>query len=87
MDKRIDDMLKETFIEQFEEYLVQLDDNSAVFGFESGDNPLILNKPLKDFLDVLDMVFSDYQITIARTSEHVTVQVLMRLEEGLWKPK
>ena len=87
MDKRIEDMLKETFIEQFEDYLIQLDENSAIFEFEYDGNPYILNKPLKDFLDVLDTVFSDYQVRIARTSGHPKLQVFMTLEAGLWKPK
>ena len=86
--KYLDDTLKETFLEQFDENLTQKDNNSAVFEFENDPtNKWIHNKPLKDFLDVLDMVFSDYSIRISRTSGHSKLQVFMRLEEGLWKVK
>ena len=87
MDKKFEDLQKEAFIEQWEDYLVQMDENSAAFEFETDGNPYILNKPLKDFLDVLDIFWSDYQVRIARSSGHPTLQVFMRLEAGLWKPK
>ncbi len=87
MGKWVDDALKVNFIEQFEDQLIQLDENAATFEFEYDGNPYILHKSLKDFLDVLDMVFSDFQVRIAKTSGHPALQVFMKLEEGLWKPK
>ncbi len=83
----MDDTVKATFIEQFDECLIQMDDNSAIFEFVPIDDFLILNRPLKILLDALDILFSDYQIKIVKTSGHPTIQVQLRLEEGLWKSK
>lgn len=88
MDKQVESIIKENFFNSFEEYLTQRDENSAAFEFPTvKKNPWILNAVLKEFLDVLDMFYSDYSIRICRTSGHPTIQVFMRLEEGLWKAR
>jgi hypothetical protein len=80
MDKVLEDRMKENTIKQFEEYLIQMDENTASFEFEGTID-------LKAFLDVLSIFYSDYQVRIAKTSGHPTIQVHMRLEEGLWKAR
>ena len=80
MDKDLEKRMKENFFSLFGEHLIQQDENSATFEFKGV-------RLLKDFLDVLAIFYSDYQIKICKTSEHSTVQVFMRLEEELWKPR
>ena len=80
MDKEVIRILKETIFVSFADYLTQRDDKSAVFEFED-------SWITQQFLMVLDMIYSDYSVKIARSSGHPTIQVFMRLEEGLWKPK
>ncbi len=70
----------DSFFEIFENWLTQRDDNSAAFEFDSIDEVM-------NFLDMLNCDYSDYSIRVCRTSGHPTVQVFMRLEEGLWKAK
>ena len=69
---------RETIFVTFADYLTQKDDKSAVFEFD--DNWIV-----QQFLMVLDMIFSDYDIRICRTAGHPRIQVFMKLEEGLWK--
>lgn len=73
-------ILKEVVFETFGDYLILRDSNTATFEFEDIDT-------LKQFIDVLDMVYSDYYIKIVQTSEHPNIQIQMRLEERIWKPK
>jgi hypothetical protein len=80
MDKHLEDLIKENFINQWVEQLVQMDENSAAFEF----NELL---ELNEFIAVLETFYSDYQVRICRTSGHPTIQVHMRLEGGLWKAK
>ena len=80
VDKEVIRILKETIFVSFADYLTQKDDKSAVFEFED-------SWITQQFLMVLDMIYSDYSVKIARSSGHPTIQVFMRLEEGLWKPK
>ena len=80
MDKEIVRIYKETIFVTFADYLTQRDDKAAVFEFED-------SWITQQFLMVLDMIYSDYSVKIARSSGHPTIQVFMRLEEGLWKPR
>jgi hypothetical protein len=86
-NKILDDMDRSSFIETFKDKLIRKDNKTAAFEFEHDGNTLILNKPLKDFLDMLDIFYSDYSVQISRTCGHPTLQVFLRLEEGLWRPK
>ena len=76
MDKDLEARLKENFFHLFGEYITQRDDNSATFEFHD-------TMDLKGFIDVLSIFYSDYQIKICKTAGHPTIQVFMRLEEGL----
>lgn len=71
---------KEAIFSVFGDYLTQKDDNSAAFEFED-------SWMTQQFLMVMDMMYSDYSIRVCRTSGHPTIQVFIRLEEGLWKPR
>lgn len=79
-DTEVDRILRETIFKVFSDFLTQRDYNSATFEFDD----IWMSQ---QFINVLDMIYSDYQIKIARSTGHPTIQVSMRLEEGLWKPK
>lgn len=78
--KWTDDERKVKFIEQHEDDLTRLDENSAIF--ETKDLFTLV-----DFIDDLDTGFSDYHVVIDKRTGHPTIQVQLRLEAGLWKPK
>lgn len=75
-----DSFVKSSFLDRHERYLIRLDESSAIFEFEVSDLLLKL-------LTELELLFSDYQITLVRMSGHPKLQIKLRLEEGLWKPK
>ena len=75
-----DSFIKTSFIEKFEDFLVRLDENSAIFEFES-------YMELQKLLTHLELVFTDWQVVIVRRTGESVLQVQLRLEEGLWKPK
>lgn len=79
-DPEIDRLMRETIFETFSDCLVHRDFNIVSFEFE--DTQILIQ-----FLEVCDILYSDYSIKIAKTSGHPTIQVFMRLEEGIWKTK
>jgi hypothetical protein len=80
--------MKEGFFEDFGEFVIQKDDKQCALEFDCIHNELILNKKFKDFLDYLEVFFTDYQIRVAKSSGHPDkLQVLLRLEDKLWIPK
>lgn len=88
VDKWTEDTTKATFIEKFEKFLVRLDENSAIFEFESyAPLPYMLNRELQSLLTQLELAFTDWQVVIVRRTGHSVLQVQLRLEAGLWKPR
>lgn len=86
--ERLDREMKEGFFEDFSEYIIQKDDKQCALEFDCVHTKLTLNKSFKDFLDYLEIFFKDYQIRVAKSSGHPDkLQVLLRLEDALWKPK
>ena len=86
-DKEFSDKLKAAFIKKWERYLTMMDETSASFSFSGSLDKHMLHQGLESMLLQLESLFSDYQIRIIRSSGHPTMQVQLRLEEGLWKPK
>ena len=83
-----DDTTKTIFIEKFEKHLIRLDENSAIFEFErSVPLPYMLNRELQSLLMQLELSFTDWQVVIVRRTGQSVLQVQLRLEEGLWKPR
>ena len=86
--ERFDREVKDGFFEDWKDFIILRDANSCSLEFECIHNKLVLNKKFKDFLDYLEIFFKDYQIRVTKSSGHEgRLQVWLRLETALWKPK
>ena len=86
--ERFNQKVKDGFFEDWKDFIILRDDNSCSLEFECIHNNLVLNKNFKDFLDYLEIFFKDYQIRVAKSDGHKDkLQVLLRLEDALWKPR
>jgi len=83
-----DKKVKDGFFEDWKDFIILKDDNSCSLEFECIHNEVTLNKDFKWFLDYLEIFFSDYDFRVAKSSGHPNkLQVVLRLEDRLWKPK
>ncbi len=80
-------MDKVSFLNSFQRFITQQDDNSCVLEFSSSTDRYMINQALRSLFLQLETLFSDYQITITKSGEHSKIQVHLRLEGALWKLK
>ncbi len=80
-------MDKVSFLNSFQRFITQQDDNSCVLEFSSSTDRYMINQALRSLFLQLETLFSDYQITITKSGEHSKIQVHLRLEDALWKLK
>ena len=78
-------MDKVSFLNSFQRFITQQDDNSCVLEFSSSTDRYMINQALRSLFLQLETLFSDYQITITKSGEHSKIQVYLRLEDALWK--